>query len=169
MTELRKSWTPSASGLRRWRSYTQAHSAPLRPLGSQGAYSARSSCISRSAWARCSSTDRSRRAHRSSISCWRASCCHVNASVMSKSAIGTMSSCIQSQSVFPPNSLSVHALLWRVGCCRSLRHVRLRVSSSLRVRPFPTRDLYRRGCCQAGRTIADRRCSARSSLRRAFG
>src|SRR5687768_16426210 len=43
MTELEKSCTPSASGLRRWRSYTRAHSAPLRPLGSQGACSARCS------------------------------------------------------------------------------------------------------------------------------
>jgi hypothetical protein len=103
-TELQKSWTPSASGLRRWRSYTRAHSAPLRPLGSQGAYSARSSCISRSAWARCSSTARSTSARRSSIFCWRVSCCQVNASVMSESAIGTMSSCIHSQTVFPPTS-----------------------------------------------------------------
>jgi hypothetical protein len=35
------------------------------------------------------------------------------ATVMSESMMGTMSSCSESQTVFPPNSLRVHALL----CC----------------------------------------------------
>src|SRR5215213_4128597 len=38
------------------------------------------------------------------------SCCQANTTVMSESTTGTMSNCSQSQSVFPPNSLSVHGL-----------------------------------------------------------